>query len=79
MFAATYVTNYRCNDDSDVLPPTELEATSSQIALTGGFGKMNKLRKEAVIRFRQYNKNAEPSNWYRAKLITHGIMKILIY
>ena len=70
-FAATYVTNYRCDDDSDVLPPTELEATSSQITLTEGFGKMNKRRREAVIQFRRYNKDAEPSNWYRAKLMLY--------
>ena len=46
-FAATYVTNYCC-DDHDVLPPTEPEATFSQITLTG---EMNKRRREAIIRF----------------------------
>ena len=44
-FGVTYATDYRCDDDSDVLPLTEPEATSSQITLTGGFGKMNKGRK----------------------------------
>ena len=35
------------------------------ITLTDGFGKMNKRRVEAVIRFRKYNKESEPSNsWY---------------
>ena len=38
-------------DDSDVLPVTEPDTTSSQITLTGGFGKMNKRRREAVIQF----------------------------
>ena len=42
------------------------------ITLTGGFGKMNKHKREAVIRFRQYNKDAEPSNnWYRTKLMLY--------
>ena len=50
-FGVTYATDYRCDDDSDVLPLTEPEATSSQITLTGGFGKMNKHRREAVIQF----------------------------
>ena len=66
-FAATYVTNYQKEDDGDALPPVESETTSSRITLTGGFGKMNKHKREAVIRFRRYNKDAEPSNWYRAK------------
>ena len=43
-FAATYVTNYCC-DDHDVLPPTEPEATSSQITLTG---EMNKRRRDTI-------------------------------
>ena len=42
-FAATYVTNYKKDDDSDdALPPVESETTSSRITLSGGFGKMNK-------------------------------------
>ena len=32
---------------------------------------MNKRKKEAVIRFRRYNKDAEPSHWYRAKLMLY--------
>ena len=70
-FAATYVTNYKKEDDSDALPPVESEATSSHITLTGGFGRMNKRKREAVIRFRRYNKDTEPSNWYRAKLMLY--------
>ena len=33
--------------------------------------KMNKRKKEAVIRCRRYNKDAEPSHWYRAKLMLY--------
>lgn len=32
---------------------------------------MNKRKREAVIRFRRYNKEAKPSNWYRAKLMLY--------
>ena len=65
-FAANYVANYQ-KDDSDVLPPPdESETTSSR---SGGFGRMNKRRREAVIRFRRYNQDTEPSNFYRAKLM----------
>ena len=33
---------------------------------------MNKCKKKkAVIRFHKYNKDAEPSNWYRAKLMLY--------
>ena len=72
-FAATYVTNYRHSEDSecDALPASESDTTSTQIKLTDGFGKMNKRKREAVIRFRRYNKDAEPSNWYRAKLMLY--------
>ena len=66
--AATYVTNYK---KEDALPPVESEATSSHITLTNGFGRMNKHKREAVIRFRRYNKDTEPSNWYRAKLMLY--------
>ena len=71
-FAATFVTNYHCKDsDSDALPPSDSESTTTQIILTDGYGKMNKRKREAVIRFRRYNKDAEPSNWYRAKLMLY--------
>ena len=32
---------------------------------------MNKRKREAVIRFRRYNRDTEPSNWYRAKLMLY--------
>ena len=32
---------------------------------------MSKRRREAVIRFSRYNKEVEPSNWYRAKLMLY--------
>ena len=70
-FAATYVTNYKKDDDSDALPPVESETTSLRITLSGGFDKMNKCKREAVIRFRRYNKDTDPSNWYRAKLMLY--------
>ena len=72
-FAATFVTNYKHNNDneSDVLPPVDNEISSYQITLTDGFGKMNRRKREAVIRFRHYNKDAEPSKWYRAKLMLY--------
>ena len=65
-----YVTNYKHSDDSecdDALPPPDSDTTSSRIQLTDGCGKMNKRKQEAIIRFRRYNIDAEPSNWYRAK------------
>ena len=70
-FAATYVTNYKPDDSmtSDTLPDIENEVTSTQITLTGGFGKMSKRKQQAVIRFRKYNKDTDPTNWYRAKLM----------
>ena len=72
-FAATYVTNYQHSDDSecDALPASDSKTMSTEIKLTDGFGKMNKRKREAVIRFRRYNKDAEPSNWYRAKLMLY--------
>ena len=49
------------------IPSTDSETVSKTITVTDGFGKMNKRRKETVIRFHKYSKDAEPSNWYRAK------------
>jgi len=65
-FAATYVTNQRQTDDTecDALPHSDTDATSTQIKLTDGFGTIHKCKQEAVLRFRWYNKNTEPSNWY---------------
>ena len=69
-FAATYVVKYERND-CDALPAPESDVTSTQITLTDNFGKMNKRKKQAVIRFRKYNKETDPSNWYRAKLMLY--------
>ena len=55
----------------DAIPALESDTTSTQITLTDGFGKMNKRKQEAVIRFRKYNKETDPSNWYRAKLVLY--------
>ena len=71
-FAATYVTDYQHKDtDNDVLPSDQPHTKPPHITLTDGFGKMNKRRKEAVIRFMRYNKDAQPTNWYRAKLMLY--------
>ena len=51
--------------------PPESDVTSTQITLTDNFGKMNKRKQQAVIRFRKYNKDTDPSNWYRAKLMLY--------
>ena len=69
-FASTFATNYRCSE-CDALPPTQSETTSRTIMLTEGFGKMNRRKREAVMRFHKYNKDAEPSNWYRTKLMLY--------
>ena len=64
-FAATYVTNYQHSDETecDALLPSDNESTSTEIKLTGGFGKMSKRKREAVIKFRGYNKDADHNNW----------------
>ena len=71
-FAATYVTNYQHSDNSecDALLASDSKTMSTQIKLTDSFSKMSKCKREAVIRFRCYNKDAEPSSWYRAKQTT---------
>ena len=65
-FAATFVTNYRQKNadtaDNDVLPPTDVDSKPSQITLTDGYGKMNRRRNQAVIRFRSFNKDSDSSN-----------------
>ena len=55
-FSATYVVNYERSDDNecDALPASESDITSTKITLTDKFGKMNKRKQEAVIRFRKY-------------------------
>ena len=71
-FAAKYVVKYERNDgECDALPASESNTTSTWITLTDGFGKMNKRKIEAVIRFRKHNKESDPSNWYRAKLMLY--------
>ena len=66
-FAVTYVVNYKPDDSMcDAIPALESDTTSTQITLTDGFGKMNKRKQEAVIRFRKQNKETDLSNWYRA-------------
>ena len=61
-FAANYCTSHQCSDDTnDVVPDTtEPESTSGNITLLNGFGEMHKRKREAVIRFRRYNKEKEP-------------------
>ena len=72
-FAATFTISYQRiqDDDNDALPPIDNNISSTKNTLTGGFGKMHKCKREAVIRFRKYNRDAEPSNWYRAKLMLY--------
>ena len=77
-FAATYSVDYRGGDNDedecDALPNNsncDSSALSSKIILTGGFGKMTKRSRHAVIRFRCYSKDVEPNNWYRAKLMLY--------
>ena len=70
-FAATYVVKYEHND-CDALPAPENDVTSAQITLTDNFGKINKRKQQAVIRFRKYNEETGPSNWYGAKLMLYS-------
>ena len=74
-FASTYCTSYRAKDDdngdTDALPRNESQLTATKITLTDGYGQMYERRKPAVIRFRKYNKDADVSNWYRAKLMLY--------
>ena len=74
-FAATFVTNYRPKNadtaDNDVLPPTDVDSKPSQITLTNGYGKMNRRRNQAVIRYTSFNKDSDSSNWFRAKLMLY--------
>ena len=76
-FAANYSTDYKAIDDdisqSDVLLCTgnSDSVQPRNITLTDGFGKMNKHRHEAVIRFRRYNREKDPNNWFRAQLMLY--------
>ena len=70
--AATYAVKYRPDDSMfDAIPALESDTTSTQITLSHKFGKMNKRKQQAVIRFRKYNRETDPSNWYRAKLLLY--------
>lgn len=51
-----------------MLPPAEPDSTPSQVTLTHGCGKMNRRRREAVIRF---SKDTDSSNYYRSKLMLY--------
>ena len=70
-FAPTFVANYKPEDEGDVLPPPESDTMSSRITLTGGFGMMSRRKREAVIRFHRFNKDAEPTNWYCEELMLY--------
>ena len=72
-FVSSYSVDYRTTEDEecDALPSTEDNKSSSHIVLSDGFGKITKRRHHAVIRFRRYSKDTEPSDWYRAKLMLY--------
>ena len=72
-FAANYVTSYKNDDNDDVLPNESVEkcTNGARITLTDNYGTMNKRNREAVIRFTRFNKDKEPSNYYRAKLMLY--------
>ena len=74
-FASTYATNYNARDgndgNTDALPGYESQLSSTKITLRSGYGQMYERRKPAVIRFRKYSKDADASNWYRAKLMLY--------
>ena len=67
-FAANDTTDYK-DDDDDVLPEASNRARCPRITLMNNYGTMIKRRKEAKIRFHKYNKDSEPSNWYRSKIM----------
>jgi hypothetical protein len=72
-FAANYITSYRTDEDNDVLPNESVHTSNNGniIKLTDGYGVMHKRNREAVIRFTRFNKDKEPSNYYRAKLMLY--------
>ena len=74
-FATSYSTCYRSKDgdelDNDALPDSESQCNVRKITLVGGYGQMHECRKQAVIRFRKYNKDADANNWCRAKLMLY--------
>ena len=66
-FAANYTTDYKDDDNDDVLPEASIRARCPRITLMNNYG--TRRRKEAIIRFHKYNKDSEPSNWYRSKIM----------
>ena len=65
-FAANYVTSYKYEDNDD-----ETVQLCRKIKLTDGYGTIHKHTREAVIRFTRFNKDKEPSNYYRGKLMLY--------
>ena len=72
-FSATYVKVYKCEDTSDALPPPDESSIlgSGRIKLNAGMGYMSKRRRQAVIRFRKYNQDLQPSDYFRSKLMLY--------
>ena len=75
-FAATYAVTYRPNEDDDhgdVIPTTDesSENTSTKITLLDNFGKMHQRLKQAIISFTKYNKESNPTNYYRSRLMLY--------
>ena len=71
---STYSTSYNTKDeevDSDALPDSGSQTTAKKIKFTNGYGQMYEQRKQAVIRFRKYNKDADASNCYRARIMLY--------
>ena len=69
-FAANDTTDYK-DDDDDVLPEASNRARCPRITLMNNYGTMIKRRNEAKMRFHKYNKDSEPSNWYRSKIMLY--------
>ena len=57
--------------DNDALPDSGSQTIAKKIKLTDGYGQMHEQRKQAVIRFQKYNKDADASNWYRVRLMLY--------
>uniref|UniRef100_A0A1X7SS53 ATP-dependent DNA helicase n=1 Tax=Amphimedon queenslandica TaxID=400682 RepID=A0A1X7SS53_AMPQE len=83
-FAANYRPKYGSTDvsihddndnDDDVLPAQDNNDSSSVetacITLRDGQGTMKKRTKEAAIRFHKWNREVDPSNWYRSQLMLY--------
>ena len=79
-FVANYQVKYNSSgdnddddDDNDVMPSLDDVDVSSlkKIKLTDDFGIMIKRKMEAVIRFHNYSKDSDPSNYYRSRLMLY--------